>query len=188
MKRLVTRTRICLEALWRIPIVLSVCICFDLFSSLQVLWFCMKLNIVFQPPGMSRINIKLLEITSVPLALFIFNSPLKRATHIWGFDWNLKHCIKSLIAFLIISLSLSLSNFLPIPSSLYLNPLLLFCLFCLYIPSTCLCPFRRHGWWLRHGHRGHRRHPYCCLFPAAGGRGCHLLFPQQVRAPHVHCC
>lgn len=86
------------------------------------------------------------------------------------------------------SLSPSLSNFLPIPSSLYLNPLLLFCLFCLYIPSTCLCPFRRHGWWLRHGHRGHRRHPYCCLFPAAGGRGCHLLFPQQVRAPHVHCC
>lgn len=58
-----------------------VCICFDLFLSLQFLWFCMKLNIVFRPPGMSRTDIKLLEIMLVPLAPFQLSSE-KSDTHL----------------------------------------------------------------------------------------------------------
>lgn len=40
---------------------------------------------------------------------------------------------------------------------------------------------------LRPEHRGHRGHPHRHLRPTPGGRGHHLLLPEQMWPVHVHC-
>lgn len=47
--------------------------------------------------------------------------------------------------------------------------------------------WRPHGQRLQPGHRRHRGHPGCHLPAAAGGCRRHVLLPQQVWPPHVHC-